>query len=463
MSDIQQRLAQTGIEIPEILLPREVDLRQWAVIACDQFTQDRAYWEKTRSAAAGPSALDLIFPEVFLNDTRPADRIAAIHRTMRKYLDTGVFAAPRRGFVYLERDTPYKRGRRGLVAAVDLEQYDWSPSARSLIRSTEGTVPERLPPRMDIRRKAPLETPHILLLIDDDTDTLLRRLGERAQKAAPAYQGDLMLNSGSISGWFLDSPDDWAVLAEGLENLAARALTRYDGGAAMPPWGTQPASVSQPGFASQPFLFAVGDGNHSLASAKGIWEEYKVKHGNGTNPLCRYALVEIENIYDPAICFEPIHRVVFGLGFEEALTLLAALPGFFYREIYSREELVRLTSEPVNGNRFGIVSGDRCALLETSATGIATASLQPLLDKAVGGNSSLSIDYIHGEDELFRLSEKSRSETPGKPVTGILLPPVQKAGFFETVARHGPLPRKSFSMGEACEKRFYIECRRLFD
>jgi hypothetical protein len=245
MSDIQQRLAKTGIEIPEILLPREAALRQWAVIACDQFTQDRIYWEKAKEAAAAePSTLNLIFPEAFLADAQPAARIADIHRTMREYRDTGVFAASRRGFVYLERDTPYNRGRRGLVAAVDLEQYDWSPTARPLIRSTEGTVPERLPPRMDIRRSAPLESPHILLLIDDDTDTLLPKLGDRAKKAAPAYQGELMLNSGSISGWFLDSPDDWAVLATGLEELVRRALTRYPtpqcGDAAPPYYPTFP-------------------------------------------------------------------------------------------------------------------------------------------------------------------------------------------------------------------------------
>jgi hypothetical protein len=444
MSDIEQRLAQTGIKIPEIFLPQGIDLRQWAVIACDQFTQDRHYWEKAREAVAdSPSALNLIFPEVFLSDAQPAGRIADIHRTMREYLDTGVFAAPRRGFVYLERDTPYKRGRRGLVAAVDLEQYDWSPSSRPLIRSTEGTVSERLPPRMNIRRKAPLESPHILLLIDDDTDTLLRELGDRAKKAAPAYQGELMLNSGSVSGWFLDSPDDWAVLASGLEELVHRALTRYG------EWGVQP------------FLFAVGDGNHSLASAKGIWEEYKEKYGSDSTPPCRYALVEIENIYDPAICFEPIHRVVFGMDIEKTLALLSELPGFSRQNLSNYEELARLTAEPVDGNRFGLVEGGHCALVETSAGGIATADLQPLLDKAVSGNTALSIDYIHGKEELFRIAG-IRPKVSEEPATGILLPPVQKAGFFETVARCGPLPRKSFSMGEAEEKRFYIECRRLF-
>jgi hypothetical protein len=446
MSDIQQRLAKVGLEIPEILLPRGGDVSQWAVVACDQFTQDRGYWEKARKAADGaPSTLNLIFPEVFLADNDPAGRIADIHRAMRHYRDTGVFADSRRGLVYLERDTPFNRGRKGLVAAVDLEQYDWSPTKRPLIRPTEGTIQERLPPRMDIRRSAPLETPHILLLIDDDTDTLLRGLGERAKKTAPVYQGKLMLDSGSISGWFLDAPDDWAFLTSGIEELARRALTRYS---------------AENTSGTSPFLFSVGDGNHSLASAKGIWEEYKVQHGNGPNPPvhpCRYALVEIENIYDSAIKFEPIHRVMFGLDPRQTLDLLAALPGFSSREISDRAELVRLTAEPVNGNRFGMVSGGRYSLLETSAGGVATASLQPLLDTALGNNSALSIDYIHGEEELFRLAAD-----PGKPATGILLPPVQKAGFFETVARSGALPRKSFSMGEAAEKRFYIECRELF-
>jgi hypothetical protein len=439
-------MSELGVEIPEILLPRGGDLSRWAVFACGQFTQDRAEGERARAAAGGkPSALNLIFPEAFLADDDHAARIENIHRAMRDYAAGGVFAAPQRGLVYLERDTPFNRGRRGLVAAVDLEQYDWSPQARPLIRSTEGTVAERLPPRMDIRRNAPLELPHILLLIDDDEDFLLRGLGERARKNAPAYQGDLMLHSGSISGWFLDAPSDWAFFTEGLEKLLRRSLTRYGEGGAFPKEG-------------KPFLFAVGDGNHSLASAKGIWEEYKAKNvAAGALPVhpCRYALVEIENIYDPAIQFEPIHRVVFGLDFDGALKLLSALPDFTSRPITSREELVRLTAESAKGNRFGLISGGRYALVTTGAGGISTASLHPLLDQAVSRNN---IDYIHGEDELFRLACDSAANS----ATGILLPPVQKDGFFETVARCGPLPRKSFSMGEAEEKRFYIECRKLF-
>jgi len=473
MQEIQKRLGNLGIEVPEILLPRNIAINKWALIACDQYTQDRAYWERAGEAAGSPSSLQLILPEVFLADSDHQKRIDDIHRNMRKFLDEDVFTAAHRGLVYIERATPFNRGRRGLVAAVDLEQYDWLPESRPLIRSTEGTVPERLPPRMEVRKNAAVETQHILLLIDDETDTLLPALGERAKKNPFVYQGDLMLDSGSISGWFLDSEDDLAFFAAGLEKLAGRALTRY---------GNNPGE--------HPFLFAAGDGNHSLASAKAVWEEYKAANKIGAGEInklvhsCRYALVEIENIYDPAVRFEPIHRVVFGLDFDHTLKLLSALPGFSSHLVENRGELVRLTAEPVRGNRFGIVgkntaSGSCFALVETSASGISTACLQPLLDNisadsanftkndaavndaavsnAAVSNAAVSIDYIHGEDELFRLAGSGE-----KPVTGILLPPVQKAGFFETIARTGPLPRKSFSMGESDEKRFYIECRKLF-
>jgi len=457
MSNIEKKLGELGIGIPDLLLPREMNLGRWATVACDQFTQDRDYWEMARKTTdSRASTLRIIFPEVYLDDGDRAKRIEDIHMDMENYLYGGVLGEPRRGFVYLERDTPFNQCRRGLVVAVDLERYSWSKDARPLIRPTEGTVAERLPPRMEVRRNALLETSHIIMLIDDDADALLSSLGERAKKAPPVYSGELMLNSGTVSGWFLDREDDWEYLAEGLSRLSDRALTRYS---------TEGGGDAAPG--EQPFLFAVGDGNHSLASAKEVWEEYKAEFAKtaagktGELPVhpCRYAIVEIESIYDPAIKFEPIHRVVFGLDFDQAITLLSALPGFSSREVAGRKELVKLVAEPVNGNRFGLASsGNRCALVETNAGGISTASLQPLLDQAVDASGDLSIDYIHGEDELFRLAL-----APEKPATGILLPPVQKDGFFETVARTGPLPRKSFSMGEACEKRFYIECRQLFE
>jgi len=442
MNDYIEKLHSLGVEIPAILLPQGVDMQKWPVIACDQYTQDRDYWGKVKTFSGdSPSTLNLIFPEVFLSDPGAAEKITDIHSNMKRCLAEGIFGSPLQGFIYIERDTPFAQKRRGLVAAVDLERYDWQPDARPLIRCTEGTVAERLPPRMDIRRGAPLELPHVLLLIDDDADDLLPALGKRAKKNAPVYNTPLMMDSGSIAGWFLDSQDDMAFIAEKLEGLCRRSSSRYGGG--------------------QPFLFAVGDGNHSLAAAKGIWEEYKKSRSQGGLPVhpCRYALVEIENIYDPAIQFEPIHRVVFDIDFDRIVSLLSELPDFSRVPVNSAEELVRLHAERCErlsaANCFGVVSAGRYALIETSAAGIATACLQPLLDRYAGDNPQL-IDYIHGEEEVFRLAEG------GRQAAGILLPPVQKSGLFETVGRLGPLPRKSFSMGHSCEKRFYLECRGLF-
>jgi hypothetical protein len=435
MNALQLRFASLGIEIPEILLPRDTDMRKWPVIACDQFTQDRGYWEKVKSAAAGaPSTLNLIFPEAFLPDGDADGRIADIHSAMNRFLKEGVFHEPKRGFVYLERDTPFQKKRRGLIAAVDLEQYDWKGDSRPLIRCTEGTVPERLPPRMNIRRGASLETSHVLLLIDDDSDSLLPVLGERVKSHDLLYKTELMMDSGGVCGWFADAESDLAFAAEKLEELCRRSASRYAGGS------------------GQPFLFAAGDGNHSLAAAKGVWEEYKRSFPANELPShpCRYALVEIENIYDQAIQFEPIHRIVFSAGFDETVSLLSRLADFSCKSVENASELSRLCRQPCTGNRFGVTACGRYALIETSEAGISTACLQPLLDGAG------EIDYIHDEKELFRLTEDA-----GRKAVGILLPPVQKAGLFQTVARSGPLPRKSFSMGHSCEKRFYLECRKM--
>jgi hypothetical protein len=300
---------------------------------------------------------------------------------------------------------------------------------------------------MAIRRAAPLETPHILLLIDDEADSLIPALGERAKKGRLLYRTALMLGAGEISGWALEDEAGWQALAEGLGELARRSATRYG-----PPEGSA---------GEQPFLFAVGDGNHSLAAAKAVWDEYKAAHpdsaGLETHPA-RYALVEVENIYDPGIVFEPIHRVIFDIALEEVQSALEQLPGCSCSAAGGAEELSRLVASPAAGNRYGLTGEGRHILVETSAAGIATEALQPLLDRLVAGRND-RIDYIHGTEELFRIAAGASGE---KPAAGILLPPVKKSGLFETVARSGPLPRKSFSMGEATEKRFYLECRRLF-
>jgi hypothetical protein len=441
-----------GTVIPKISLPRnDVDLQKWAVIACDQFTQDPAYWEDVaKTVGASPSAFNLILPERYLGDARHSNRVEGIHRAMAAYLAEGVLPAPpMRGCVYIERSTPYRQRRRGLILAVDLEQYDWQPGAQTLIRSTEGTVPERITPRMAIRQSAPLETPHILLLIDDEADYLIPALGERAKKTPLLYHTPLMFGAGELSGWALDNETDWLVLAEGLTELARRSETRY-------------GELGGPGGAAAweaPFLYAVGDGNHSLATAKAVWDEYKEAHaddpGLSQHPA-RYALAELENIYDQGITFEPIHRLLFGVHLEDVRAALSELPGFASRSVTGAEELSQLVAGKAEGNRYGLIGEGRYILAETGAAGIATEGLQPLLDEFT--HDGAGIDYIHGEEDLFRLTEAGGEKT----AVGILLPPVKKAGLFRTVARSGPLPRKSFSMGEAVEKRFYLECRRLF-
>jgi hypothetical protein len=390
-----------------------------------------------------PSSLHLILPEIYLDRGDRERRVADIHQAMAAYLREGVFAPPRRGWVYVERRTPLHPLRRGLVLAIDLEQYDWNPAARPLIRSTEGTVPERLPPRMAIRRGAPLEIPHILLLLDDEEDRLLPDLAARAKKGPPLYEASLLPDAGEAAGWLLDREEDWAYFARGLGVLAERANTRY----------------GQQGDA--PFLYAVGDGNHSLASAKAVWEEYTAAHGDApADHPARWALAEVENLYDPGIAFEPIHRVLFGPGPEEVLETLTALPGFACRPLGDPAELSRLAGDPeAPGARLGLVAGKKLFLIESSAPGLITDCLQPLLDRFLTGHAgdSYGIDYIHGGEELFRIAGTSE-----KPAAGLLLPPIKKSGLFQTVARRGPLPRKSFSMGEAVEKRYYLECRELF-
>jgi uncharacterized protein (DUF1015 family) len=433
------RLDSFGLAIPEILLPRSnIDLRKWAVVACDQHTQDRRYWDEVKYIVGdSPSALNLIFPEVFLEDGGSEERIKNIHTTMQNYLGGGILASPRRTCLYVERSVDKKK-RRGLVICIDLEKYEWRRSETALIRSTEDTVAERLPARMAVRQGAPLELPHILLLIDDKEDSVLPALERRVKQAPSLYDTPLMFNSGSVAGWALDDEDFIAdVFAE-----LFKKQTKVDG---------------QP-----PFLFAVGDGNHSLASAKEVWEEYKQTHPGEKAPAVRFAMVEIENLYDKGVAFEPIHRIVWKKDrtsdawlplrtlVEDMVSPLSLLD---IRSLQSTEELIRLMREDTPNNRLGFV-GNGCLLLEFENKGLAIAELQPLLD-IFAKKMNYTIDYIHGDKEVCTLAEANVGSI------GILLPPFRKDGLFETIAKTGSLPRKSFSMGNAEEKRFYLEARKL--
>jgi hypothetical protein len=438
MRTIDEQLALMGIKRPQIILPsKNIDLQKWAVIACDQFTQDAGYWEKAAAFAGGaPSTLDMIYPEVYLKQSDRAERIDRIHKTMRKHLEKlftadTIFVPPRDAGAFIERATP-NGSRRGLLLTIDLEHYDWRADSRSIIRATEGTVPERLPPRMEIRRGAALEIPHILLLINDHENILMSLLDKLLVDAPIVYDTALMMGGGSVSCKFLYRKNDWALIADVFMHLARESTNRFN--------------------TDKPFLFAVGDGNHSLAAAKAVWDEYNTLNageGGASEHPARYALVEVVNLYDPAIVFEPIHRVVFNANPDEILKKFKALPGYYAENVDGTERLRRLVSETgAEENRCGIVSGERRILVKYSGGKSPVVDIDPLLEK-------YEIDYIHGEEELFRLAASP-------PAAGILFPPFDKTGLFETIAKSGPLPRKSFSMGSANEKRFYLECRQLF-
>jgi len=438
-----------ALAVPDVLLPRSgADLSRWAVIACDQFTQDRDYWARVASAAgSAPSTLNMILPEVYLEDGGRAERLAKIRATMKEYLGTGspatadgIFAPPAHGFVFIERKTAYGRTRKGLVAAIDLDAYEWQPSSKALIRATEATIVDRIPPRMEIRRGAPIESPHIMLLANDPGKTLVEALGERVRSKAPLYDTRLMLDSGSITGWQVSASADLDYTAEALAALS-RAGTASDGSC---------------------FLFAVGDGNHSLATAKAVWDEFRAdneaaaKQGkiDLANHPARFALVEIVNLYDDGLTFEPIHRVLFGTTPAEVSGYLAEKLGGTVRTAPSEHGLEALVAAK-NETRFGFVGADTITYLDTPDPALAVSRLQPVLDDFLASRPAVKIDYIHGSEEVFRLGKE-------KGAVSILLPPVEKDSFFTTIAAGGPLPRKSFSMGEASEKRFYVECRILF-
>ena len=435
--------AEYGVQIPEILLPKNIDLKSWSVIACDQYTQDKPYWKKAaQSAGANPSTLNLIFPEVYLNDGDGDERIKKIHETMKSYLDSGIFESGEE-CVYIERKTEYGRTRKGLVLAVDLEKYEWKPYSKALIRATEATVPERIPPRMKIRTGASLELPHIMLLANDPDDLLVDGAGKLAKNSSPVYDGDLMINSGHITGWAVKGSEAENLLEKALSSLA-KAGTDKDGNT---------------------FLFAVGDGNHSLATAKAVWDEHKKTLSGDAliNSPVRYALVEIVNIYDEGLTFEPIHRVIFNQDAGQMILFIEEKLGGEVKSFESEKELEEFVADKsAKGARYGFITTvggtEKLCALETEITDLAIAALQPVLDEYLDEHSKdkkNDIDYIHGTEDVVKLGKQENA-------LSILLPPIAKDSFFATINGRGPLPRKSFSMGEASEKRFYVEARRLF-
>ena len=402
----------------DILLPKVEDMSKWAVIACDQFTSDPAYWQRVREHAAGaPSTIELILPEVELGGENEASRIAAIHETMDRYLESALFTVYQNSLIYVERTLEDGSIRKGLVGMVDLDAYDYAPGSVSAIRATEKTVVERIPPRMKVRRAAPLELPHILMLCDDHDKKLIEPITGRKEDLPVVYDTELMEDGGHITGYLVQG-DVLAAFEAALADYAAHVDEKYEG---------------LPGV---PMLFAVGDGNHSLATAKACYEELKAAHPGEdlSDHPARYALVELENIHDEAQVFEPIHRVVFKTDVEKLLKDIEAVCASdgFPVKWYS-------------GDRSGTIFLDR------AKSQLAVGALQSFLDCWLQENAG-EVDYIHDDPEVCRLAQQEGA-------VGFLLPAMEKSQLFRGVIADGILPRKTFSMGHAREKRYYLEGR----
>ena len=403
-------------------------MTKWAVVACDQFTSQPEYWQAVEDTVGNaPSTLRLILPEAKLNDPDVEQSIADINSTMEQYLESGVFQTLSDSLLYMERTQSDGKIRHGLIGMIDLEQYDFTPGSGALIRATEGTVLSRIPPRVRVREHAPIELPHVMLLIDDPDRTVIAPLTAASDEMEKVYDFELQQGGGHLRGWKLTDIQMNGVAAA-LEGLCTDAEMQKK-------YGLSGAA---------PLLFAVGDGNHSLATAKQCYENLKKvipESQWGTLPA-RYALVEVVNNHDHALQFEPIHRVLFGVQPDQVLEAFKS----FYPEAYE-------------GRGEGHVIAYTCAehtgflTVPNPKVQLAVGTLQTFLDAYVqeyGGE----VDYIHGDDVTDELGGKAGN-------IGFKLPAMGKEQLFKTVMTDGVLPRKTFSMGHAQDKRYYVEARRI--
>lgn len=392
-----------GLRPADILLPKK-DFEKFAVIACDQYTSEPEYWEKVREVKGdSPSAYDMILPEIYLNDNRDG-RIRAINETMQNYLDSGVLEMHENAMIYIERTLCEGQLRRGIIGMIDLDDYDYSKNSKSLIRATEATVTERIPPRVQIRKDAVLEMPHIMLLVDDPNHTVIEPLSEQKDDFEKAYDFDLMLSAGHAAGYFL-SDTAKAQISKALAKLTENMEDKL--------------------------LFAVGDGNHSLATAK---ECYRLNRTEKS----RYALVEVVNIHDESIQFEPIYRVLFNADAADVLAYLKENAPF-----EPGDEVQEFDC---------IYDGKQEKLTLKALAKLPVGTLQKLLDKYLEQHKDVTVDYIHGIESTKELCKRPNT-------LGFIFEGMKKSELFDAIRQDGSLPRKTFSMGHADDKRFYIESR----
>ncbi|NLW10111.1 MAG: DUF1015 domain-containing protein [Firmicutes bacterium] len=434
-------MEELGLYLPEILLPRaDVDLRKWAVIACDQYTSEPEYWQRVEEFVGdSPSTLHMILPECYLEEGESDRRINRIHSVMRQYLEEKILSPQPPGLILVDRKTPYA-SRNGLLVAVDLEQYSYEKTTDSLIRATEETILNRLPLRVKLREGALLDLPHLLLLINDPDERVIEPVAQARERLPKLYDFDLMMDSGHLAGYRVDDRELLAGIAGGLKKLIAAEEKNGDR-----------------------LLLIVGDGNHSLAAAKAVWEKLKKnlpEEARHRHPA-RFSLVEIINLYDRGLHFEPIHRLLVNI---EPGEFFSALQSYYQNRCFvdffpdraGMEKALRVKEEERGNHRIGFIQERRFGVItiRDAAPVAAIVTLQPFLDDFTARHPQVKMDYIHGEEAVTKLGSR-----PGN--LGFYLPPFDKTSLFPSISTSGALPKKAFSIGRAEEKRFYMESRAL--
>ncbi len=398
---------QIPFKTADILLPKN-NFEKWSVIACDQYTSDEKYWENVENIVGQEnSTLKITLPEIYLEKGNLDQRVEKINQEMDKYLSNGIFDEYKDSLIYIERVQPDGRVKSGIIGAVDLECYDYKKGSKTLIRATEATVIERIPPRVQIRKDAPLELPHIILLIDDINKTVIEPLTNQKDKMTKLYDFELMMGGGHVTGYLINK--------ENVERIFS-ALTNL----------------------STDLLFAVGDGNHSLATAKECYEIAK-RENRDNRELARYALAEIGNIHSEALDFEPIYRVIFGVDVEDVVENM--------RKKFETST-PNTTITYMYGNKQGSIS------LDIPSDKLSTGVIQDFIDEYINEHPNAKVDYIHGINDVKELSKQEN-------VIGFIFDSISKDTLFEMVKKTGSLPRKTFSMGESRDKRYYLECRKI--
>ena len=413
-------------KVGNILIPKKTDMYKWCVVACDQYTSEPDYWKEVQKIVGdSPSTLNLTLPEIFLEDDDVEERIKKINKNMKKYVDDDLFKEYKDSMIYLERTQDDGKVREGVIGIVDLEDYSYEKGSQTLIRATEKTVIERIPPRMKVRENALLELPHIMILIDDDKKEIIETLKDKVKEKDIVYDTDLMQKGGHIKGYKLSKTICNNIVKQ-LEALADKDNfeKKYD--------------VKDKGV----LLFAMGDGNHSLATAKACYEKLKetMSEEEYLNHPARYALVELVNLHSTALEFEAIHRVLFDVDVKDLVKELNK----YYK-----------INEEGKGQKFELIykDYDKVLYIENPKSNIPVGSIQMFLDEYLKDHKG-RIDYIHGDDVTKELGSKDGN-------VGIIFDAMEKGDLFKTVILDGALPRKTFSMGHSHDKRYYLESRKI--